>query len=146
MSNKIRFLLVFVLVAILAAPGLHPAFAQEDDHLHVEIDIKPGSDTNPINLKSGGLVPVALFGSAEFDVKTVDTATVVLGKMDHQSPGAPAVRFVFEDVNDDGIQDILFFFRAAETGLEPSDTMACLHGMTLDGVQFCGHDSVKIIG
>jgi len=89
LNTKLKFLLVLVLLAILAAPGLRSAFAQEDDHLHVEIDIKPGSTTNPINLESGGLVPVALFGSVEFDVKTIDTATVVLGKMDHQSLARP---------------------------------------------------------
>ena len=147
MTIKLKFLIALILLAVLAAPGLRPAFAQDEhDHLHVEIDIRPGQYPNPINLKSRGLVPVALFGSAEFDVSTVDTSTVQLGKMDHEAPGAPAVRFVFEDINDDGYQDILFFFRASQTGLEPGDTMACLHGMTLDGTHFCGHDQVVVIG
>ena len=92
MSNKIKFLLVFVLVAILAAPGLRPAFAMEDDHLHVGVDIKPGSYPNAINLKSNGSVPVALLGSADFDVSSVDLATVKFGKMHEMESGAPALR------------------------------------------------------
>jgi hypothetical protein len=92
MSNKLKFLLLFILLAILAAPGIHPAFAQEEDHLHVNVDIKPGSDTNAINLKSTGSVPVALLGSAEFDIFSVDLNTVKFGKMHEMDSGAPALR------------------------------------------------------
>ena len=146
MNKKLKFLFVCFLLAILAAPGLHPAFAQEDDHLHVGVDIKPGSYPNAINLKSTGSVPVALLGSADFDVTSVNTATVKFGKMHDEEHGASPLRFAPEDVDGDGYMDIVFHFKIQETGLEPSDTMACLHGMTLDGVHFCGHDSVKIIG
>ena len=146
MSNKIKFLLVFVLVAILAAPGLRPALAQEEDHLHVGVDIKPGSYPNAINLKSNGSVPVALLGSADFDVSSVDLATVKFGKMHEMDSGAMALRFAQEDVNGDSYMDIVFHFKIKETGLEPSDTEACLHGMTLDGMHFCGHDSIMIVG
>jgi len=145
MSNKIKFLLAFVLVAILAAPGLRPALAMEDDHLHVGVDIKPGSYPNAINLRSKGSVPVALLGSAEFDISSVDLATVKFGKMHEMDSGAPALRSALQDVNGDGFMDRVFHFKIKETGLELSDTEACLHGMTLGGEHFCGHDSVKII-
>lgn len=144
MSDKIKFLLVFVLVAILAAPGLRPAFAQEE-HLHVGVDIKPGSFPNAINLKSNGSVPVALLGSADFDVSSVDLDTVKFGKMHEMDSGAPALRSALEDVNGDGFMDRVFHFKIEATGLEPSDMEACLHGMTLGGEHFCGHDSIKII-
>ena len=145
MSNKIKFLLVFVLVAILAAPGLRPALAQEEDHLHVGVDIKPGSYPNPINLKSNGSVPVALLGSADFDVSSVDLSTVRFGKMHEMDSGALALRSALQDVNGDGFMDRVFHFKIRETGLQAGDTEACLHGMTLAGEHFCGHDAVKII-
>lgn len=145
MSNKLKFLFVFVLLTILVAPGLRPALAQEDDHLHVNVDIKPGSNTNVINLKSTGSVPVALLGSADFDVTSVDLGTVKFGKMHEMDSGAPALRSALQDINGDGYMDRVFHFKISLTGLEPGDTMACLHGMTLDGTHFCGHDSVKII-
>jgi len=44
----------------------------------VEIDIKPGSDPNPINPGLKGLVPVAILSSPEFDATQVDPATVNL--------------------------------------------------------------------
>lgn len=44
----------------------------------VEIDIKPGSCPNPFNSKSRGSVPVAIVGTADFDVETVDPATICL--------------------------------------------------------------------
>ncbi len=43
----------------------------------VDIDIKPGSDPNSINLKSKGVIPVAILGSAIFDVTYVDVTTLV---------------------------------------------------------------------
>ena len=44
----------------------------------VAIDIKPGSCPNPFNLKSQGVLPVAILGTAEFDVATIDPASINL--------------------------------------------------------------------
>ena len=55
------------------------------------IDVKPGSCPNPFNGKSKGSVPVAIIGSADFDVTTVDPATITL-------EGVPALEeWVIED-------------------------------------------------
>ncbi len=56
------------------------------------IDIKPGSCPNPFNGKSRGSVPVAIIGSADFDVTTVDPASVALA-------GVPALEnWAIEDM------------------------------------------------
>jgi hypothetical protein len=49
-------------------------------HMPVEVyvDIKPGSCPNPFNSKSKGSVPVAIVGTAEFDVTTVDPESICL--------------------------------------------------------------------
>ena len=44
----------------------------------MDIDIKPGSDPNPINPGSNGLIPVAILSSEDFDATTVDPATIEL--------------------------------------------------------------------
>ena len=44
----------------------------------VAVDIKPGSCPNPFNLKSRGVLPVAILGTAEFDVTTIDRASIRL--------------------------------------------------------------------
>lgn len=56
----------------------------------VDIDIKPTSCPNPLNVNSGGVVSVAILGSADFDVSDVDAATVTLA-------GVPALRWNTED-------------------------------------------------
>jgi hypothetical protein len=59
--------------------------------VQVEVDIKPGSCPNSFNGKSMGNVPVAIVGSDEFDVTTVDLTTITL-------EGVPAlVEGVIED-------------------------------------------------
>jgi hypothetical protein len=46
----------------------------------VSIDIKPQSCPNPLNLKSKGVLPVAVLGTEDFDVITIDPATVGLSR------------------------------------------------------------------
>jgi hypothetical protein len=147
MIRKIRFLFPLVVLAGLLIPAYQAGLAQEEhEHIHAAIDVKPGSDPNTINLRTKGLLPVALLGSASFDVSEVDTASVRFGRHQHESvdDGAAAVRFNFDDANGDGYLDLVFFFYPGETGLQPGDTEACLHG-TINGEHFCGHDSVRII-
>ncbi|MGB2809508.1 MAG: GLUG motif-containing protein [Sedimentisphaerales bacterium] len=57
----------------------------------VTIDIKPGSCPNPLNVKSKGVLPVAILGSEEFDVNSIDIASIRLA-------GVAAIRSSFEDV------------------------------------------------
>ncbi len=44
--------------------------------LEVPVDIKPQSCPNPLNVKSGGVLPVAILGTADFDVTRVDSVSV----------------------------------------------------------------------
>ncbi len=44
----------------------------------VDLDIKPCSWPNPYNVKSQGVLPVAVLGTAEFDVSEIDPGTILL--------------------------------------------------------------------
>ena len=50
--------------------------------IDVALDVKPTSCPNPLNVKSGGMLPIAIVGTDEFDVTQVDLATVQLMLVD----------------------------------------------------------------
>lgn len=103
------------------------------------IDIKPGSDVNPINLKSKGLVPVAILTTDDLDALAVDLNSVIFA-------GALPVKWEFKDINGDGIDDLLLHFKTTElSDLSSSSTEAVLTGVTLDSTSFSGVDSIKIV-
>jgi hypothetical protein len=108
----------------------------------IEIDIKPGSDANPINLKSKGVIPVAILMTEDFDALTVDAESVRFGP---EEADKRHKRAHVEDVDGDGYLDLLFHFRTQETGIAPGDTEACLIGQTYDGVPIMGCDSVRTV-
>jgi len=70
----------------------------------VAVDIKPGSCPNPLNIKSQGVLPVAILGAAEFDVATIDPASIRL--VYGETEVAP-IRSSIEDVGAPFIGDIL---------------------------------------
>ena len=61
------------------------------DTLAVPVDIKPGSCPNPVNVVSKGVLPVAVLGTADFDVSLIDPNTIKLN-------GVAPLRWAFEDV------------------------------------------------
>jgi len=108
--------------------------------LEVDIDIKPGSSTNPINLKSKGKVPVAILSRPTFDATAMDRDTVLFA-------GAPALDIGRspKDVDGDGLPDIVLHFEVQDLDIDPEDTELCLTGSTISGQEVKGCDTVKII-
>ena len=47
-----------------------------------KLDIKPGSCPNPVNVRSRGVVPMAVVGTAAFDVTQIDRSTLTLARTD----------------------------------------------------------------
>jgi probable HAF family extracellular repeat protein len=71
--------------------GQEHGFLLIPSHIKVAVDIKPGSCPNPINVKSKGVLPVAILGTDDFDVTQIDLASVRLA-------GVAPIRSGFEDV------------------------------------------------
>ncbi len=65
--------------------------------LLIHVDIKPGSCSNPINVKSKGVLPVAVLGIEDFDVTTIDPSEILLSR-DGIEEGVSPLRWSYEDV------------------------------------------------
>jgi hypothetical protein len=109
--------------------------------IEVVIDIKPGSDTNPINPRSKGKIPVAILTTRTFDATTVDPGTVRFGRTGTE---AAPVQSALEDV--DGDLDMILHFNTQETGIQCRDTSASLTGKTFSGQAIQGSDSIVTVG
>jgi hypothetical protein len=109
-------------------------FYVEPTILPIAIDIKPGN------------VPVAILSSATFDAVTVDRSTVEFAGA-HPLPNyCSQLGEIPEDVDGDGLLDIVFNFKIQDLNLPPGDTEACLTGETFSGQEFRGCDSVCRLG
>ncbi len=132
--------------ASVGMPGRNrPEYAQApySEFIPIEIDIKPGSDPNSINIKSKGRIPVAVLSTSSFDAASVDTDTVRFGRTGSE---AQAVHSALEDIDADGDLDLILHFKIPETGIQCNEQVAYLTGRTLIGTEIEGSDSVKTTG
>ncbi|MFN8093442.1 MAG: hypothetical protein U0599_14710 [Vicinamibacteria bacterium] len=111
----------------------------------VSIDIRPGSPTNPINLGSNGVVPVAIRSAEGFDAASVDPTTVSLAsaQVKLRGNGTPMASRV--DVDGDGLEDLVVQVSTSALVLAASDTTATLEGSTYDGQRIEGTDAVRVV-
>ncbi len=138
-----------------------------------DLDIKPGSCPNSFNRNSHGVLPVAVLGTAEFDVTTVSLSTVRLSRADgvggsvapHEGPPGP--HSVISDVGTpfdgepcachelegDGIDDLSMKFKTddlvpvlALDFLSPGALVELVVSGTLDdGCEFIATDCVRLV-
>lgn len=133
------------------------------------LDIKPGSCPNPLNLKSRGILTVAIVGTNDFDVMDIDVSTLQLSRDPIPSIPLAPIRFTIADVaaplvvelcdcsetGPDGISDLVlkFDFEEVVSQLLPSestesDVVLRLQGNLLastGGATFRVSDCVRIV-
>jgi hypothetical protein len=113
--------------------------------IEVDIDIKPGSDPNPINPGSKGLVPVAILSSAEFDATQVDPTSVSLAGATVAVRGKGTLMAHEEDVNGDSLADLVVQVETQGfADLGEGGTVA-LTGETFGGQAIVGYDEIIIV-
>ncbi len=144
-----------------------------EEELELSLDIRPGSCPNPLNRVSLGVLPVAITGTEDFDVTTIDLATLEISRADglggslapHEGPPGPhtvlhdvATPFEGElcdchELEGDGFMDVLMFFRTTELvmALELDqlarweDVELVVSGDLLDGTPFIASDCVWLV-
>jgi hypothetical protein len=139
---KKKVLFVCLAMALMVSPAVMLAAPVAAVVEVVDIDIKPGSDSNSINPFSKGVIAVAILSTDDFDALSVDAASVAFGP----DGAAPAHKDAhIEDVDSDGDLDLVLHFRTQETGIAAGDIEATLTGQTFDGISFSAVDSVRTV-
>jgi beta-glucanase (GH16 family) len=117
---------------VLALPGqgAYERVLEATVPLRVEIDVR-----GKICGKGKGVVPVILWTTERFDATTVDHTTVTLGEAyeSHRERKGGAPRRHEEDADGDGDLDLVFHFRAGETGLPCGLDVVPFSGRTYGG-------------
>jgi hypothetical protein len=109
------------------------------------IDIKPGSCSNRINLKSKHKIPVAILSSMDFSApEFVDSDSLTFGPTGEEDSLA-FCRSCPKDVNDDGYGDLVCHFYTQIAGFKCGDSVGVLNGQTVDETPLEGSDSVRIV-
>jgi hypothetical protein len=135
----VRFGLIvpFMIVALLASVSIARA--------HVEIMLDPFDEAASQGVKVTELdtVWVAVLGSDHLDVRTIERKTVRLGSRNFD--GGAAQRSRLEDVNEDGMDDLLLRFGIEETDLrDAEDNTVVLTGGFVGGSEvFKSYDTMS---
>lgn len=110
----------------------------------IKTDAKPGSNPNCFKDGSGGVVSMAYYGSAEFDVLDIDQTTLMWG-------GAVPLRCNVEDAfAADGIDDLVCKYKKSDVPDLPVAGDDCKlvegGGLLLDGTVFKASDYICVAG
>jgi len=132
--------------------------------VEVAVDIKPGSCRNPLNLASHGVLPVAILGTEDFDVNTIDIASIRLadvapirsGFEDVAAPAADGNECGCSEAGPDGYTDLTLKFNTqqlvealavtADDLVRGDVLILTLTGVSSDGTRIEGADCVSIVG
>jgi len=143
-------------VALFYGDDAIVSFAQLDliTLTEVLIDIKPGSDPNCININGNGVIPVAVLGSADFDVTHVDIASLTFAGLEVRIKGQGVPQCSEDDVSGDfttpegapdGFPDLVCQFVDDPEKWSPGDGIATLTGALLDGTLLEGSDTICVV-
>ena len=133
----------------------------------VDIDWKPGSNPSAMNFKGNGVIPVAVLGSENFDVSSIDVASIRAddekdellngGGVGVKEKKNGSLQFSYKDTNSDGFEDLVLQFSKPQLGavVQPntdpflSDNQIYLFGAIGDDGYFFGMqqegDPIKVV-
>jgi hypothetical protein len=112
----------------------------------INIDIKPGSFPNCFNNDGKGVIPVAILGSADFDITNIDPTTVQLESLAVKAVGkGDKLLAHIEDTNNDGYDDFVIQIQDSDGAFSSGDGFATLTSNLYDGTPIEGTDSICVV-
>ncbi len=140
----------------------------------VELDIKPGSCPNPFNVKlfdyvggdkenKGGVLPVAILGSEDFDVGDIEIESLLLegvapletgiGYEDISAPDGSGEDCGCDELGPDGYMDLVMKFSSLEiaeaimpAGVAGEERILAVTGRLIGGAMFEARDCIVLVG
>jgi hypothetical protein len=111
----------------------------------VAIDVLPGTSSNVIDVGAQGELPVAILSEPGFDAAAVipSTITVANARVVRRKDGS--YKLSSEDVNGDGLLDLVVKVLTSDLGVDASTTRLVLNGETQDGLPVQGTDAVVVV-
>ncbi len=113
--------------------------------LEVILDIRPGNESSPINLKSKGVLPVTILGSEELDVSQIDLSSLLLAGASPQERGNSGQVASIVDQNGDSVLDLNLKFDLEEMDIAADASELFLTGLLLDGTAIEGADAIRMV-
>jgi hypothetical protein len=114
--------------------------------LSLPIDIKPGSNTNSIQINSVGVIPVAILSLPTFDATMINPDTIYLEAASIKLVGNTNKTISHaEDINGDGLPDLICQILTEELQVITGQAVAILEGLTFDGTPIHGEDVIRIV-
>jgi 6-phosphogluconolactonase len=112
----------------------------------VDIAIKPPAAAPlPIDPDANGKIPVAILSTPTFDaVAQVDPTSLTFGHSGSEASLAECSA-QGEDVNNDGLSDLVCQFNTSQTGLVAGDNTAILKGKTVAGRSIQGSEAIRTV-
>jgi len=111
----------------------------------VDVSIKPGSAQPPINTRSRGTIPVAIISTSSFNAVTaVDTTSLTFGRTGTEH-SLGFCNSGGEDINGDGLPDLICHFETELTGFNSGDILAILMGKTIQGAVLVGQQAIRTV-
>jgi len=147
-ATESRFVVNWLRIRKWCGKDALAALGSEEPYIiEVSIDVKPGSDTNSINLGSHGVIPVAILSSSTFDATQVDPDTISLGGAGVAVRGKGNKSMAHEeDVNGDGLIDLVVHVETEDLDASSfQDGSVILTGLTYGGTPIRGSDEITIV-
>jgi subtilisin-like proprotein convertase family protein len=150
-TNKFLFLVVIVLfIAALFGPNVDQSWyvkaGQSSEALVADVVVLPNAPVKGAKKDASNLMRLAILSRDDFDALKVDPSTVTFAGTAVALDGAGKYRVVSEDVDGNGLNDLIVTFARQDLRVGREPTKADFRARTFDGASIEGHQCAQASG